>query len=240
MIHHFGASSFSFLSFFLLRRPSKGKALEADMAAGTSAWQQCGAALERVSLRLTSPLVPVWKAPLQPVQRVPDLIPTRDLHPPPPAPTPADDFKGEVSKAVLLLAEAFQQNAVRQGCGDDLVGEDLPVSQRYKGLIFELNRSGAYDGLREGLKTPLLRVVREQLGASGRMAPEEMGPLYGRLYCTLMDLMHVHLSRQVARRVCRCVTGSLQRRDDVTSSSPYRRCINTSPSAGVTLFLPRP
>jgi hypothetical protein len=70
-----------------------------------------------------------------------------------------------------------------------------PVAQRHRSLIFQLNHSGAYTTLREGLKAPLLRVVKEELGASGTMSKREMEPLYNKLYNRLMDLVHIRLGK---------------------------------------------
>ena len=171
--------------------PSKGKPLEADLAAGASVWQQCGAALSCASLKLSSPVVPVWHAPEEPAKKVPDLIPTRDLHPAPPPSTPADDFKAQIDKAIQMLAAAFKDHYTVS----DQEDSSLTVPQRHKRLIFQLNRSGEYEGLRDSLKAALVRVVKEELGGSGNMSPEEMGPMYSQLYNRLMDLTHIRLAR---------------------------------------------
>lgn len=174
-------------------RASKGKPLEADVAAGFSAWQQCGATIKSMSLILTSPIVPIWRAPPEPEQKISNLIPTRDLNPAPPTPSPADDFKLQVSKAIQMLAEVYQNHTHPEG--HKAAEEDMPLTQRHKALIFELNHSGAYDSMRKSLKAPLIRIVKEELGASGDMSPAEMGPHYGKLYCRVMDLLHTHLAR---------------------------------------------
>ena len=178
---------------FILLRASKGKPVEADMPAGISAWQQCGSAL-CVTLKLTSPIVPFWKAPAGPPQKIPDIIPTRDMHPSPPPPSAADEFTLQIAQAVQMLAKAYQDQPLPEVVPEKA---DASLTQRHKSLIFELNRSGAYESMRESLKAPLLRIVREELGASGGMSQTEMRPLYGKLYCRLMDLLHLHISRWV-------------------------------------------
>ena len=173
-------------------RASKGKPVEADLPAGSSAWQQCGASLG-ATLVLTSPLVPAWKAPVDPSLKIPDIIPTRDMHPSPPPPSAADDFRKQVAQAIKLLSEAYKKQTPLGGMGGGPEEAEASVMQQHKALIFDLNCSGAYDSMRESLKAPLLRIVREEIGVSGSMSPAEMRPHYGKLYCRLMDLLHLHL-----------------------------------------------
>ena len=191
-----------FYVFFL--RASKGKPIEADIPAGISAWQQCGSSL-CVTLILTSPIVPFWKAPTDPPQKIPDIIPTRELHPSPPPPSAADEFRQQIAQAVQMLAAAYQNQPLPEVVPEKA---DASLTQRHKSLIFDLNRSGAYESMRESLKAPLLRIVREELGASGSMSQTEMRPLYGKLYCRLMDLLHLHLSMCDYQDGCYCLSKS--------------------------------
>ena len=171
-----------------------GKPLEADLAAVPSVWQQLGTGIGQLHFRLVNPLVPTWSAPETPGRTVPDLVPTRDLHPPPPPSTAADDVRAAVSEAVKILAAAFREAS--QEDANAAASPDAPVPQRHRRLIFELNRSGQYEAVLSSLKAPLQRLVREELSASGRMQPAEMGPLYSRLYARLLNLVHLQLTQE--------------------------------------------
>ncbi|GAX79641.1 hypothetical protein CEUSTIGMA_g7082.t1 [Chlamydomonas eustigma] len=175
--------------------PAKGKPVEPEVLPGTSAWQLCGAAVQNFSIKLCDPIVPIWSPPSEPERKLTDLVPTRDLHPAPPPPTASDDFQKQVDISLSQLVDTYLDHKSVSDQNTPAADPAMPVAQRHRELIFQLNHSGAYTALREGLKAPLLRVVKEELGASGAMSKREMEPLYGKLYKRLMNLVHIQLAR---------------------------------------------
>eukprot|EP00798_Chlamydomonas_sp_ICE-L_P031356 gene31356-6512_t len=166
----------------------KVKPLEAETPeAGSSAWQLAGTSLS-MSLLFHRPVVTPWEPPERPPKSMTELVPTRDLNPFPPPATADDDFREQVRGALQELASAY---AAEPAPLPETASQ--PTAQRHRRVIFALNRSGQYDELRNVMKAPLVRIVKEKLGKTGTMNPQEMGPKYNELYSHLMDLAHLEM-----------------------------------------------
>ncbi|MEW5299580.1 MAG: hypothetical protein WDW36_002581 [Sanguina aurantia] len=164
-------------------------------AEGASPWATAGTRLT-ASLALRRPLLPAWTPPARPSQTLAQLIPARELAPAEEPHSAGDAFKAQIRDAALGLASEFQAAS----SDDSAPTQESPAAaaaaqaQRTKALVFELNRSGKYLALKEGLKAAVVRLVRERFRKSGAMGPNEMESLYSQLYVLLLDQMHEALS----------------------------------------------
>lgn len=156
------------------------------------------AATLRVRMQLTKPLRPEWESPPPPPLTLRDLVPER-----PPLPAPKDDdavnreFRDQVKEAARsLVAEyvhLFPEQAELQTAVSD--SSSLTDADRKARVVFELNKTGAYIAMKEGMKKAVVKIVRERYNASPEgVSRADMEALYDDLNVHLVDEMHAALN----------------------------------------------
>lgn len=135
------------------------------------------------------PLFPRPPPPPPPVPTVAQLIPRRVL--PSLLPKSANaEFEAQVRAAVQSLLDEFAQLFGKAPLEDDSAEAR---ETRRRQLLYELNNSGVYFGLKERLKKAVVRIVRESFH---RTEEEELQPsaqtdrFYSELYVHLVKLAH--------------------------------------------------
>lgn len=170
------------------KQAGKVKPIEPDADTfGPSAWIHSKTLLSNLKISLVYPLVPLWQPPPAPTKSIVDLIPSRDLYPASPPLNSSEGFRAQINAALSMLAQAYAS-----GASNDYDASNLPIAQRHKALIFELNKSGAYLSLLDSLKPSVERIIEEDMKAA--ISVDSMNPLFSPLYAKLMNLIHLEIS----------------------------------------------
>ncbi|KNC51493.1 tetratricopeptide repeat domain 18 [Thecamonas trahens ATCC 50062] len=150
----------------------------------------------KIELQLSAPLVPRPPTP-KPVYSVRDFVPARPAPALPARPllTAPEEFKAEIEAATDALVETYRKLYGEQLLNGEFSNAPEAVEERKARFIYELNSNGAYFGLKEQLKAPVVRIVREKFQRTSPFASKaETQTFLNDLYMYLIDRMHEALN----------------------------------------------